>query len=60
MFKCKLDDSGVNNLDGLDILLEFLSVVVVPGSDFDIQNVVVQLLDPVKILQEHVLQVHEG
>jgi len=60
MLECKLDDGGVDNFNGLDIFFEFLSVVVVPESDFDIEDVVIELLDLVEVLQEHVLEVHQG
>jgi len=59
MLKCQLNDGRIDNLNGLDVFFERLSVVVVPGSDLNIQDVVVKLLDIIEILQEHVLQVHQ-
>ena len=47
------DDRVVDDLDGLNVILEELTVVVMPAGDLDVKNVVLELLDVIQVLVEH-------
>ena len=57
MFEGQCDDGSVDDLNLLNLLLESLAVVLVPLSDLDVEDVVVELFDDFEVFFEHLLQV---
>jgi hypothetical protein len=57
VFEGQCDDGSVDDLNLLNLLLESLAVVLVPLSDLDVEDVVVELFDDFEVFFEHLLQV---
>ena len=53
------NDGRVNDLNVFDLILEVLTIVIVPAGDLDIEDIIVKLLNGFELLVEHLLQVIE-
>ena len=53
------NDGRVDDLNVLDLILEVLTIIIVPAGDLDIEDIIVKLLNGFELLVEHLLQVIE-